>query len=88
MSVEKVSVLTELTKYNVFCTTEADSAGKDPGCLQDRLQELSEQHREETGPARDGKSVLRAQDGSGQSLKVQHSTVILQTCDTIKKLQF
>lgn len=60
---------------NQLCTTAADSAGKDPGCLQDWLQELPEQHGEETGPARDGKSLLWTQDGSGKTHS-QYNTVL------------
>lgn len=47
--------------------TEAKCIGKDPRSLQDRLQELPEQHWEETGPTRHGKPVLRTQDGSGRT---------------------
>lgn len=48
------------------CTTAADGVGEDPGCVQDWLQELSEQHREEAGSPCYGKPVLWTQDGSGQ----------------------
>lgn len=63
----QVTVRQEAHNFFFFCTTETDCTGKDPGCLPDWLQELSEQHGEETGPARDGKSLLRTQDGSGIS---------------------
>lgn len=47
--------------------TAADGAGKDPGRVQDWLQELPEQHGEETGPAGHGKSLLWKKDGSGET---------------------
>ena len=54
-----------MNNLRVF-STAADCAGEDPGSLQDRIQELPEQHGEEAGPARHGKPLLRTQDGSGR----------------------
>lgn len=45
--------------------TASDRTGKDPWRLQDRIQELTEQHGKETGPSCHGESLLRTQDGSG-----------------------
>lgn len=52
---------------NLLCVTAANGTGKDPWRLQNRLQELPEQHREETGSSGDRKPLLWTQNGSGKS---------------------
>lgn len=52
---------------NRLGVTAANGTGKDPWRLQNRLQELPEQHREETGPSGDRKPLLWTQNGSGKS---------------------
>lgn len=46
--------------------TAANGARQDPGGLQDRLQELPEQQREEAGPAGYGEPLLWPQDVPGE----------------------